>query len=283
MIKEQIYQPFEIVHKTLNECPKLEHQHSFFELVYVLSGTGIQTINQHHFNYHADHMFLLTPGDFHRFDIQQTTTFFFLRFTDIYFKDSGLSGIYINQLEFILQNANHRPGCVLKNQIDKTLVRPIVEAIIREQENQDVNNRELISQLVNTLIVVVARNIAKYLPETVNEYTEERIMQILQYIQHHIYEPQKLRSEVIGNHFGISAYYLGKYFKKHTQENLQQYINKSRLTLIEHRLKHSDLRISEIADLLGFTDESHVNKFFKKNTGISPVLYRKTSRKSVTA
>jgi YesN/AraC family two-component response regulator len=128
--------------------------------------------------------------------------------------------------------------------------------------------------------VVVARNIAKYLPKMVNEYTDARILQILQYIQHHVREPGKLRAEVIGANFGLSAHYLGKYFKKHTEENLQQYINKCGQTLIEHRLKHSDMRINEIAHLLGFTDESHVNKFFKKNTGVSPLVYRRNSRQA---
>lgn len=283
MNREQLYQPFEIIYKSLDKCPNLEHRYSFFELVFILDGKGVQFINDHQFKYRANHMFLLTPGDSHRFDVEETTTFFFLRFTDIYVKNSGLSAKYIAQLEYILQHANHRPGCILKNEIDKTLVRPIVEAIVREKENQDVNNQELISQLVNTLIVVVARNIAKYLPEAVNEYTDEKILQILQYIQQHVYEPNKLRSEVIGSHFGLSAHYLGKYFKKHTEENLQQYINKSRLTLIEHRLKHSDLRVNEIAHLLGFTDESHVNKFFKKNNGINPLAYRKNSRQPATS
>ena len=278
MKKEQLHQAFEVISKTLDECPKLEHQHSFFELVFILEGKGIQCINENSFRYHANHMFLLTPGDCHRFDIEETTRFFFLRFTDIYIKNSGFSSNYIGQLEFILQNANHQPGCILKNQSDKLLVRAMVEAIILEEENRDVYNQELVAQLVNTLIVVVARNIAKYLPETVTEYSEERILKILQYIQSNVYEPANLRAEVISKHFGMSEHYLGKYFKKHTDESLQQYIGKYRLTLIEHRLKHSDVRVNEIAYTLGFTDESHLNKFFRKNTGISPLAYRKKAR-----
>jgi len=281
MRNEQLHQPFEIDCKTLDECPKLEHQHSFFELVYILEGKGVQHINENTFRYHANHMFLLTPGDFHRFEIEETTRFFFLRFTDIYIRNSGLSPKYTEQLEFILQNANHQPGCILKNQSDKLLVRAMIEAIILEQTNRDVYNQELIAQLVNTLIVIVTRNITKYLPETVNEYSEEKILKILQYIQANAFEPANLKAEVISNHFGISEHYLGKYFKKHTDENLQQYIGQYRLTLIEHRLKHSDIRINEIAYSLGFTDESHLNKFFRKNRGISPLAYRKEARRAV--
>lgn len=278
MKSERLYQPFEMICKTLDECPKLEHQHSFFELVYILEGSGVQCINENKFRYHADHMFLLTPGDCHRFDIENTTRFFFIRFTDIYIRNSGLSAQYIEQLEYILHNANHQPGCILKNQSDKLLVRAMIEAMLLEQENREVYNQELVAQLVNTLIVVVARNIARYLPEKINEYSEERIIKILQYIQSNAFEPAKLKAEAMSRHFGMSGHYLGKYFKKHTDENLQQYIGQYRLTLIEHRLKHSDIRISEIAFLLGFTDESHLNKFFKKSRGISPQAYRKEVR-----
>lgn len=280
MQKEHIYQPFEILFKTLDEDPQMEHQHSFFELVYILSGKGKQCINEHQFEYHENHLFLLTPSDCHKFDIETTTSFFFLRFTDIYLQKNGLAPQYVEQLEYILQNASHEPGCVLKNQSDKTLVRPIVEAIIREQVNQDVNNQELITQLVNTLIVVVARNIAKYLPQRVNEYSDEKILNILQYIQSNIYEPDKIRAKTISDYFGISETYLGRYFKKHTDETLQQYIINYRIRLIENRLKNSDLRVNEIADSFGFTDESHLNKFFRKSKGISPLAFRKAVREN---
>ena len=283
MRKENLYQSFEIVYKTLDECPKLDHAHTFFELVYVLQGRGRQCINGSAFNYRDNHMFLLTPGDCHRFDIEETTTFLFLRFTDIYLSESGLAPKYVQQLEYILQNASHQPGCILRNVTDKALVRPMVEAIIREQVNQDVYNKELITQLVNTLIVVVTRNIAKYLPAAVSEHTEEKVLQILQYIQSNIYHPDQLRAERISKHFGVSETYLGRYFKKHTGETLQQYVTNYRMRLIETRLKNSDLRINEIASTLGFTDESHLNKFFRKNKGMSPLAYRKEARIAVPA
>ncbi|PZR11021.1 MAG: AraC family transcriptional regulator [Flavobacterium psychrophilum] len=275
MHKEHLYQPFEIIYKKLDECPKGEHKHMFFELVYILSGTGVQCINENKFDYHAGHMFLITPEDCHSFDIKTTTEFFFLRFNDIYIKSKAFQPDDVERLEYILSNANHQPGCILKNLTDKTLVKPITEAIIREYVNLDVYNKELIQQLVNTLIVVVARNIAKYLPAGIDQKTDEKAMNIVNYIQKNIYSPEELRTEVMSSHFGISETYLGKYFKKHTQETIQQYIARHRTKLIEARLKFSDKRINEIAEEFGFTDESHFNKFFRNQNGVSPGQYRK--------
>jgi YesN/AraC family two-component response regulator len=275
MNTHHLYEPYSIHFETTDIFPEVKEKKNFFELVFILTGTGTQCINQHSFTYGENHMFLITPQDCSRITVTDTTQFFFLRFSNIYLKKNGLTNENIQRLEFILQNANHKPGCILKNQSDKILVRPLVEALIREAVNRDVYNREVTEQLVNTMIVIVARNIAKYLPQGLNVSAEEKIVNILNYIQAHIYEPEMIRTENISRYFGISDNYLGKYFKKHCGETMQSYINNYKATLIEHRLKHSDKRINEIVDELGFSDESHLNKFFKTQRGMSPKNFRK--------
>ena len=151
----------------------------------------------------------------------------------------------------------------------------MIEAIIREYVNRNLYSKEIITQLINTIIIVVARNIAMFLPEQVNECSEEKSLGILQYIQTYIYQSEKIKTKTISQHFGISENYLGRYFKKHTNETMQQYILNYKLKLVENRLLHSEMRISEIVAELGFTDESHLNKLFKKYRGCSPTNFRK--------
>ncbi|MFB6457032.1 helix-turn-helix domain-containing protein [Chitinophaga sp. Hz27] len=280
MKKQQLYEPFEIEIKELPAGSiETAHGHHFFELAYIVSGKGIQHINNHHCQYHPGHMFLITPEDVHALEVETTTIFFFLRFTDIYIQQHAVSLENIEKLESILQNANHQPGCILKNQTDKCLVKPMVDAVIREKVNRDIYNQELIHLMVNTLIVVVARNIAKFLPQQTDEQTDAKALDILQYIRQHIFQPEKIRAEIISKHFGVSEHYLGRYFKKHTNETMQQFVMNYKLRMIEHRLQFSDMRISEIVSELGFTDESHLNRFFKKQKGVSPTAFRKSNRR----
>lgn len=274
MHRENLHEPFSISHVTLDECTHQGHKHSFFELVYIVEGTGVQCINQSQFAYQPGHMFLITPDDCHSFTVKTTTTFFFLKFNNIYIQQSGISTGNIRNLEFILQNANHKPGCILRNVIDKKVVKPLVDAVIREYESRDLYNRELIQHYVNTMIVLVARNIAKFQNLEMAQQTEQRATDILNFIQAHIYYPDKLRAEYLSAHFNVSVNYLGKYFKQQTGSTLQKYITQYRQTLIEHRLIHSDKRMGEIAGEFGFTDESHLNKFFRNNKGISPKAFR---------
>ena len=218
---------------------------------------------------------MITPGDSHSFEIQTTTKFINIKFNDIYIHSAVFGAENIQRLEFILQHANHQPGCILRNKTDKLLVKPMIEAIIREYVNRNLYSKEIITQLINTIIIVVARNIAMFLPEQVDECSEEKSLNILQYIQSNIYQPDKIKAKAISRQFGISASYLGRYFKKHTNETMQQYILNYKMKLVENRLLHSEMRINEIVIELGFADESHLNKLFKKYKGCTPTAYRK--------
>jgi AraC-like DNA-binding protein len=178
-------------------------------------------------------------------------------------------------MDFILHNASHRPGCILKNRIDKPLIASLVESIMQEDNNRQLYHSKITEQIVNTIILVVARNIALKLPKNIKETTGEPVLDILHYIQENIFSPENLKIDVIGAHLGISQTYLGKYFKKQTGETLKQYIINYKLRMVETRLLHSDMRINEIVYELNFTDESHLNRLFRKYKGLNPSEFRK--------
>ncbi|RKR04820.1 AraC family transcriptional regulator [Flavobacterium sp. 90] len=275
MIKNNIYLPYEVIFSEITESLQTEVGNNFFELLYIVSGTGIQTINQNRLSYEPGHLFLITPQDFHSLEIKEKTTVFQLRFTDIYIKNGPFTSNNLYKLEYILHHAHHQPGCILKRITDKNLVHPVIEAIRHEYHNPTLYNTELIQLLINTLIVIIARNISEYLPENINKQSDGKTHSLLEYIQTHIYEPEKLSVTVMSEKFGISETYLGRYFKKQANETLQDYISKYRIKLVENRLLYSDLRVGEIANELGFNDESHLNKIFKKHRGTTPSAFRK--------
>jgi len=52
-------------------------------------------------------------------------------------------------------------------------------------------------------------------------------------------------------------------------------VSRYKLNVVETRLRYSDLNFSEIADELGYVDESHLNKAFKSTFGKTAKEYRK--------
>ncbi|MDJ1468983.1 AraC family transcriptional regulator [Xanthocytophaga flava] len=271
-----LYRQYEIEWKELQRYTRTTKRNNFFELIYVVAGTGVQTVNKNRFTYRKGNLFLLTPQDEYSFVIDTTTTFFFLRFNELYVKDNiSKDKDIVKQVEYILQNASHRPGCILKNKVDKPFIAMLVESILNEQTNQQLYYNRISEQIINTIITIVARNIALKLPKNINESTGEPILEMLNYIQQNIFEPKNLKAQKLSQHFNISLTYLGRYFKKQTGDTLQNYIVNYKMRLVETRLLHSAMRINEIAYEFNFTDESHLNRAFKKYKGMNPSDFRR--------
>ena len=62
---------------------------------------------------------------------------------------------------------------------------------------------------------------------------------------------------------------------QHTGMTLHQYVLQSRLECAMALLHTTDRSVNEIALELGFHSLSHFSNYFKKETGTTPVLYRK--------
>lgn len=272
MRKENIETPVEIIYEKVNECPIRDRVYSFFQLVFVISGNGYQTFNGNRNSYQADDLFLLTPEDIHTFDVVTTTEFLLIRFNRSYLNEYDWKNL--NHLECLLNNATNINGNILTVRSDKVIVKSLIETILQSIDKSDLFNEELKNYLINALLVVVARSISCYQLTDLQENFDKRFVNIVNYIHDNIYTPERLRTITISKQFNISESYLGRFFKAQCGETLQAYISKYKIRLIRNRLKYSDMRINEIADEFNFNDGSHLNKFFKKQSGVNLTEYK---------
>ncbi|MBO9732160.1 MAG: helix-turn-helix domain-containing protein [Chitinophaga sp.] len=275
-----LFKPFDIIMIEEGSCPMGQHRNTFFELLYILKGTGTLHNNQHTFEYGPEQLFLFMPQDAHYTRIKERTTFLFIRFNGIYLEAqrTGAShsnlGDWARKLEYVFLNNHHFPGCILRNEADKPVIKALVDALILEYPREQSLRNEVVQQLVNTILTIVARNVAMMEPEK-PAVSNEQSNDLMSYIHQNIYYPDMLRSDKLAARFNISQNYVSEYVKKVTGESIQRYVMRYKLKLVETRLQYSDMRMSEIVEELGFTDESHLNRTFKKYTGINPTDFRK--------
>ncbi|WP_121812143.1 helix-turn-helix domain-containing protein [Mucilaginibacter kameinonensis] len=264
----------EIEHLRTDKCTQLTCNKSVrFQMVYVVAGKGSLSMNENKMSYRAENLLLLTPGDPYRFDINDTSEFLFIRVTSNYIRN--YSSVHIDCLESLLYHAGRVSGCVMNDQGDSMIVSSISETLLREISNEGLYGKDLILHFVNALLIVAARNIARLKPAGLKAHSDDRVLEMISYIQKNIHQPECLKLQVIARVFGLAPTYLSSYFKQQSGQNIQDYIANYRLRLIEHRLRYSDHRIGEIAAEFGFSDESHLNKFFKKHKQVGLTQYRK--------
>ena len=80
--------------------------------------------------------------------------------------------------------------------------------------------------------------------------------------------------EELSNRLHVSKGYLSTLFKEETTISVMQYITLLRMNRAEHLLRHTSMKVNEIADAVGYHDASYFGLQFKKLYGISPFQYR---------
>ncbi|WP_438445477.1 response regulator transcription factor [Gorillibacterium sp. sgz5001074] len=96
--------------------------------------------------------------------------------------------------------------------------------------------------------------------------------QIAAYLQNNCEENISL--QVISAKFFLSKGYISRLFKLEYGETIPDYLTRMRMEKAKVMLHNPDLRISEIAQRVGFEDEKYFYKVFKKHVGLSPNQFR---------
>lgn len=116
----------------------------------------------------------------------------------------------------------------------------------------------------------------KRLMDSVFHYSDIRHAQAIhlcmQYIETHYYE--KISLEQLAEMVYLSPAYLSRVFKKETGSTFNDYLNNVRIGKAKSLLQHKDLRVTDVANAVGFDDQSYFTKVFRRVAGTTPLKYR---------
>ncbi|PYI56583.1 response regulator transcription factor [Paenibacillus flagellatus] len=98
------------------------------------------------------------------------------------------------------------------------------------------------------------------------------IREALAFIRDHLREPFGLPE--VAAHVGLSANYFGLLFRRETGEPFQDYVKRERLEKAAYLLRHSAMKVYEVAAETGFPSYRYFTDVFCKRYGKSPREYR---------
>lgn len=84
---------------------------------------------------------------------------------------------------------------------------------------------------------------------------------------------EKLTGDMISNKLNINFDYLNRVFKKQTGFTIFGYLNTIRINKAKELLLTGTMKSYEIAQIVGFNDEYHFSKAFKKSVGQTPTQF----------
>jgi len=247
------------------------HSHTYYEIIYILKGSGIHHLNKNLLSYKAGDLFVISPDDEHYFDIKKLTRFVFIKFTDSYFnsnKKLSCDAFLLSTPEKIMRQQFLKENILRLNEPCKTILKNTIENIIKYNCQTNISSSPIIFYQILSIFGLIKEVLQDMNFKIAGKGIDND--QILSYIHQNIYSPKLVQIKTIANHFTISTSYFGTYFKKNFHISYRDYTNKLRTQLIEKRLFNNQMPIKQIAYEFGFTDESHLSNYFKKQRNIKP-------------
>jgi len=282
MANRALHRPFELYVSDLEHWNERPLVHHFFELVQVMEGSGMRTLNRNNYPYAKGHIYLYTPLDCRGFESDAPTRLCSIRFSEVFLHqskspaDKERTSQWLQQLEHIFFHHNRFQEVQITHRGDCEMIATLIRQLITEYEGQRDYHEENLQHLVTLMLNILMRNVAGSANAKVCPNGEEPVIsRMLLYIRQHIGEADKLRVDHLAKTFNLSPNYVGEYFRKYTGESLQHYITQHKIRMVQHRLLHSNLTIGQIAAELGFNDESHLGRQFRRYSGTSPAAFRK--------
>lgn len=98
------------------------------------------------------------------------------------------------------------------------------------------------------------------------------IGEIVAYVEQHY--QQELSLQDIAGRFHVSREYVSRKFKQEYGINLTDFISALRIDHAKRLMLNPQLKVAQIAEMVGFHDEKYFSKVFKKQVGVSPSAYR---------
>lgn len=157
------------------------------------------------------------------------------------------------------------------------LFLPELDTILSSKSQTQAFSKPLFESIEQPLEPCNYRQWLKSLVEAVSDLDKERslleeteihsLIGAKRYIQEHLEEPFCL--EAISERFSINKWQLSRQFKPVFGVTLFQHIHASRMVLAKDLLTQQHT-ITDVALGLGYSDQSHFTRFFKRFVGISP-------------
>lgn len=253
------------------------HNHNHFEIIFIVEGEGIHHLNKRLLPYRKGYLYLLGPEDEHEFMIEKQTRFIYFKFTKLYLDTfvSDNPSEWNKEIDCLLTMPEGKRGNLLKNEADTRVVEKLFDLIVEEYKKNEVLSKKIIFQYFKSILLVIKRNKECCGVKTKREEGTEITEELLEYIELHIYDPKKLTLKVIADYFHYSPNYIGVFFKEKVGSSLKSYVQQYRFNLLQQRIKHGNNTTKELALDFGFTDESHLHKFIKNQTGYSVTDYKR--------
>jgi len=254
---------------------QLLHRHNYFEINYVSSGSCTFVFEDSSRVLRENELCMVAPGSLHDLIISDESTVLCIMLRKSTFNKTFLPILSRKDLlsqffrTFLLSSTNKNYLLFFCER--KKWIRQILFNAMAECYKTDAYSNACCINWLNQFFTYLLRNYSK----TIQFYDYQmgsEFSLVLQYIQHNY---RNLTLSALAEFFHYSEPYLCTLIKQNTGQNFTDLVKDLRLSDAVDYLTNTDMRISEIAEKIGYNSSDHFSRVFRSRYHVSPQQYRK--------
>ena len=251
---------------------KYPHRHDFFEVLYLHHGSGYHVIDGNNYEIKPPCVFFMSPGQAHKLELSNDIEGYIFIFTADFYLLNRRNPNSLIEFPFFYTIHQDNPPLHLTNPEDVRFLEALFRQSIVEANANGESKMEMLRSILDLILTTCA---ARYHEnEHLSQKGKGQIM-VKQFF--HLLEENYAQNLPINRYaemIGVTPSHLTQTVKMLTGKTSSQMIRGKQLLEIKRLLAHTNLSVSEIASQLNFEDQSYFTKFFKRETGLTPLQFR---------
>ena len=239
------------------------HTHNHMELFFIVGGKGQFLIEDQLHPVDSNNLVIINPNVVHT-EVSlnaQPLEYIVLGIEGLQLADSSSGNGQFNILDHF--ESMEISGC-LRN-------------ILREMEQKNTGYEDVCQAYMEILIIRLMRNTTLAAPaEPQSLSTNRQCAVVRRYIDLHFKE--SLTLDQLADEGHMNKYYLSHAFKREYGVSPINYMISKRIEESKYLLAETDLSMSQIAQLLGFSSLSYFSQVFHRTQSVSPKEYRQSQK-----
>jgi len=245
------------------------HKHDFYLSVLFTKGNGTHTIDFNTYNIKPGSLFFMLPGQTHDWelseDIEGYIFFHTKSFYNLLFPNKRLDEY---PTFYLRDNLKH----IQLNLEEHTVYENYFSTILAEYKASNLSKYRKIGLLLD-LIYIDSNRLKIEIPFNSDKTNRQMLYykNLQQLIDSHYTTLKKPKD--YADKLNITVKHLNKIVKTLLNKSTSELINERIILEAKRLISHGKLTIKEIAFELDYEDYSYFSRFFKKNTGLTPLEF----------
>ncbi len=260
------------------ELPYPLHSHDFYELVVIVSGSGVHFTRQNEFTLMPGNIFVITPGMEHGYKDVHQLCLYNIMFNGDLLRDSlhdltNMPGYHaLFSLEPTYRDDAEHASLMCLKAAQMADILPIIEQMLKECDSIETETgaKGMTFSLLIQLMVIIFRIYADF-PRKDNQMIL-RLADAFSFLETHTNRP--VTTKELMEVTNMSSSTLNRYFQSATGCSPIEFHTQRRIAQACRLIRSSILSMGEVAEATGFSDPNYFSRQFRQVMGMSPMQYK---------